>query len=79
VGICVSARKGDSTAAPMITRVTETLLDHCRSGSIRPVVDDGYAFADLPRALDDLAGGGTVGKLALRIDDDSGTTHGARE
>ena len=65
--------------ATMITRVTEKLLDHCRSGSIRPVVDDGYAFADLPRALDDLAGGGTMGKLALRIGDDSGTTHGARE
>ena len=65
--------------AAMIARVTEKLLDHCRSGTIRPVVDDGYAFADLPRALGDLAGGGTTGKLVLRIGDDSGPSDGSRE
>ncbi len=65
--------------AAMIGRTTEKLLDQCRSGLIRPVVDDGYAFADLPRALEDLAGGGTVGKLALGIGDNSGESDGPGE
>jgi NADPH:quinone reductase len=51
----------------MVARCTEKLIALCLDGAIKPVVSDGYGFDDLPRALEDLRAGGTVGKLVLNI------------
>ncbi len=53
--------------AEMVARCAATLIELCLAGRIRPVVDDRYGFDDLPRALDDLAAGRSVGKLVLRM------------
>ena len=53
--------------AEMVARCTEKLIALCLDGRIKPVVSDGYGFDDLPRALEDLRAGGTVGKLILNI------------
>ena len=53
--------------AEMVARCVEKLIALCLDGSIKPVVSDGYGFDDLPRALEDLGAGGTVGKLILNI------------
>ncbi len=51
----------------MVARCTRTLIELCLDGRIRPVVNDDYGFDDLPRALEDLRAGGSVGKLVLRM------------
>ena len=51
----------------MVARCTEKLIALCLGGDIKPVVSDGYGFDDLPRALEDLRAGGSVGKLILNI------------
>ncbi len=53
--------------AEMVARCTRTLIELCLDGRIRPVVNDDYGFDDLPRALEDLRAGGSVGKLVLRM------------
>lgn len=53
--------------AEMVARCTRTLIELCLDGRIRPVVNDRYGFDDLPRALEDLRAGGSVGKLVLRM------------
>ena len=53
--------------AEMVARCTDTLIELCLAGRIRPVVDDRYGFDDLPRALEDLEAGRSVGKLVLKI------------
>ncbi len=55
--------------AEMVARCARTLIELCLAGRIRPVVDDRYGFDDLPRALDDLKAGRSVGKLVLKIRD----------
>jgi NADPH:quinone reductase-like Zn-dependent oxidoreductase len=58
------------TAIPRwCARCTEKLIALCLDRSIKPVVSDGYGFEDLPRALEDLRAGGTVGKLILNVHD----------
>lgn len=57
----------DSDAA-MLAKVNRELTALMSSGAIRPVVDDRYRLADLPRALDDLANRRVTGKIALRVD-----------
>ena len=52
---------------PMIGRATDDLIRMLTAGEIDPVVDDGYGFDDLPRALADLGSRGTVGKLVIRM------------
>lgn len=56
--------------ADMVARCTEKLIALCLDGSIKPVVSDGYGFKDVPRALEDLRAGGTVGKLIVNIHDE---------
>ncbi len=51
----------------MVARAAQTLVALCLEGRIRPVVDDRYGFDDLPRALDDLKSGRSMGKLVLGI------------
>ena len=51
----------------MVARCTEKLLALCLDGAIKPMVSDGYGFDDLPRALEDLRAGGTVGKLIIDL------------
>jgi len=51
--------------AEMIAHCTRRLVDLLLAGRIRPVVNDGYGFEDLPRALNDLRAGRSVGKLVL--------------
>ena len=53
--------------ADMVARCTRRLIELCLDGRIRPVVDDRYGFDDLPRALEDLRAGRSVGKLVLRM------------
>ena len=53
--------------AAMIARCTRTLIELLLEGRIRPVVNDGYGFDDLPRALEDLKAGRSVGKLVLNM------------
>ncbi len=53
--------------AERVARCTATLIALCLAGRIRPVVNDGYGFADLPRALEDLKAGRSVGKLVLNM------------
>ena len=55
--------------AEMIARCTRTLIELCLEGRIRPVIDDSYGFDDLPRALEDLKAGRSVGKLVVKIRD----------
>ncbi len=57
----------DSDAA-MLAEVNRELTALMSAGAIRPVVDDRYRLADLPRALDDLANRQVTGKIALRLD-----------
>jgi len=52
---------------PMIKRATDELIRMLVGGEIDPVVDDGYGFDDLPRALADLGTRGSVGKLIIRM------------
>jgi NADPH:quinone reductase len=54
---------------PMLARVTERLTRLCASGQVRPVVKADYRLEDLPRALDDLAGRRSIGKLVLTLGD----------
>ena len=49
----------------LAARCTSALIDMCLDGRIQPVVDTGYSFEDLPRALHALSTGGTTGKVAL--------------
>ena len=49
----------------MVTRCANALVDMCLDGLINPVVNVDYGFRDLPRALDDLRAGATVGKIVL--------------
>ena len=49
----------------LAARCTSALIDMCLDGRIQPVVDTGYTFEDLPRALHALSTGETTGKLAL--------------
>ena len=51
--------------ADMVARCTEKLIGLCIDGGIKPVISGGYGFDDLPRALEDLRAGGTVGKVIL--------------
>jgi len=51
----------------MVARCTEKLIALWLDGAIKPVVSDGYGFDDLPRALEDLRAGGTVGKLIIDL------------
>lgn len=53
--------------AEMVARCTEKLIALCLDGSITPAVSDGYGFDDLPRALEDLRAGSSVGKLILNV------------
>jgi NADPH2:quinone reductase len=53
--------------AEMLARVTRRLTALCASGRVRPVVKADYRLDDLPRALDDLAGRRSVGKLVLML------------
>lgn len=59
--------------AEMVARCTEKLIALCLEGGIKPVISGGYGFADLPRALEDLRDGGTIGKLVVNIQDGSAT------
>ena len=51
----------------MIERATDELIRMLVAGEIKPVVNDGYGFDDLPKALADLGTRGSVGKLVLRM------------
>ena len=53
----------------MVARCAEKLIALCLDGSIKPVVSDGYGFDDLPRALEDLRAGATVGKVIVNVHD----------
>lgn len=53
--------------AEMVRRVTERLFEMIRRGVINPVVDDRFAFSELPAALRHLALGQSSGKLVLKI------------
>lgn len=53
--------------AEMLARCDRTLIELCLAGKIRPVVDDGYGFDELPRALEKLKAGRSVGKLVLNM------------
>jgi NADPH:quinone reductase-like Zn-dependent oxidoreductase len=53
----------------MVARCVRTLIELCLDGRIRPVIDDRYGFDDLPRALEDLKAGRSVGKLVLKMRD----------
>jgi len=53
--------------AEMVARCTDKLIAMCQDRTITPVIADGYGFDDLPRALEDLRAGGTVGKLIVDI------------
>ncbi len=53
--------------AEMVARCARTLIELFLEGRIRPVVNDGYGFDDLPRALEDLKAGRSVGKLVLNM------------
>lgn len=64
------------TDAEMLARVTERLTTLYADGQIRPVVSDGYALEDLPRALGDLSARRGVGKLVLNVS--SSSAEGAR-
>jgi NADPH2:quinone reductase len=55
--------------AEMVARCVRTLIELCLDGRIRPVIDDRYGFDDLPRALEDLKAGRSVGKLVLKMRD----------
>ncbi len=57
--------------ADMVRRCTRALLDLWHDGHISPVVDDHYAFADLPQALLDLRSGRSIGKLVLTMKDEA--------
>lgn len=57
--------------ADMVARCTEKLIALCLDGGIKPVISGGYGFNDLPRALEDLRGGGTVGKVILDVSGDA--------
>lgn len=61
--------------APMLEAVTERLVAMLQAGSITPLVDDRYTFAELPTALDDLAARKSSGKLVLSL---SHTRNGGR-
>ena len=52
-----------------VARCTATLIDMCADGLIKPVVNTDYGMADLPRALEDLRAGDTVGKMVLTVTD----------
>lgn len=62
--------------AGMIARCTRELIELCLSGKVRPMVDNRYGFRDLPRALEDLKAGRSVGKLALNVRDDADARSG---
>lgn len=51
----------------MIDRCTGALIEMCAEGLIKPVANTDYGLDDLPRALDDLRAGGTVGKIVLSV------------
>ena len=53
--------------AEMVARCTKKLIALCLDGIIKPVVRGGYGFDDLPRALEELRAGASVGKLILNI------------
>ncbi len=55
--------------AEMVERCARTLIELFLEGRIRPVVNDGYGFDDLPRALEDLKAGRSVGKLVLNMNE----------
>lgn len=55
--------------AEMVARCTQKLVEMCLAGTIKPVIGGEYGFDDLPRALEDLRAGGTVGKLIVRCQD----------
>lgn len=52
----------------MMQRVSARIVAMCDDGRIVPTVGATYAFADLPRALEDLKNRNSVGKLVLRVD-----------
>jgi NADPH2:quinone reductase len=52
---------------PMLTRVAKRLSELAIVGAIRPHVGAVYAFEDLPRALAALAARETMGKVILRV------------
>jgi NADPH2:quinone reductase len=58
----------------LLARTWERVLELAAAGSIAPVVDDRFAFSQLPAALEHLSSGRSLGRLALRID-----RHAARE
>ena len=51
----------------MIERATDELIRMLVAGEINPVVNDGYGYDDLPKALAELGTRGSVGKLVLRM------------
>jgi NADPH2:quinone reductase len=51
----------------MIAHVTARLIAMMQNGSIKPVVDDQYAFSELPAALGHLSARGSSGKLVLPV------------
>lgn len=55
--------------AEMVARCTDRLVAMCQDGTIAPVIGGEYDFRDLPRALDDMRAGGTVGKVIVNIHD----------
>lgn len=59
--------------ADMVARCTEKLIGLCLDGGIKPVISGGYGFDDLPRALEDLRAGSTVGKVILSLGEETST------
>lgn len=52
---------------PMLAEMTRRISDLAARGAISPLIGETYPFADLPRALADLAGRKVTGKALLRM------------
>lgn len=52
---------------PLVAQLTERLWDLWNRRKIDPVVDTRFTLDELPRALDELAGRGSTGKLILKV------------
>lgn len=59
------------TDGEMLRQVNQELAEMFATGTINPVVQTGYGFEELPKALADLASRKIAGKIALRVSEDS--------